>query len=167
MPAPVIKGFLDYLSAPAQLDVPIWDGEIPRFNTDGDPITIPGSFPAMNVEMTEQGLTREGSSGEGRGWTFNTAYSDDGILVIHIMDTTRAAVQNLLNEIEILLCDPNNWPLILLPGGPTDNPFYVIECIWHTWTNRMMEGLRTQNSDYIYLGQVFVRVSIHGAVTTE
>lgn len=162
MPAPVIKGFVEYLAADAQLGIDVWEGEIPRFNTEGDPITIPGSFPAFNVEMTEAGLNREGR--DGRGWTFNKAYSDDGMLVVHIMDTTRAAVQTLLNQLEGILCNVQNWTNILLPGGPVENPYYVIECIWHNWTNVMMQGLRTQNSEYIYLGQVFLRVSIHGAL---
>ncbi len=162
MPAPVIAGFVNYLADDNQLGIPCWDGEIPRFNTDGEPITIPGSFPAFNIEMTEGGLSREG--GGARGWTFNKAYSDDGMLVVHIMDTTRAAVQTLLNQLEGIICTPENWVNIQLPGGPVDNPFYVIEVIWHTWTNIMMQGLRTQDSQYIYLGQVFLRVSIHGAL---
>lgn len=162
MPAPVIAGFVNYLADDAQLGIDVWDSEIPRFNTSGDPIVIPGSFPAFNIEMTETGLSREGS--DGRGWTFNKAYSDDGMLTVHIMDTTRAAVQTMLGQLEALVCNPENWPNILLPGGPVDNPFYVIEVIWHSWTNILMEGLRTQNSQYIYLGQVFLRVSIHGAI---
>ncbi len=162
MPAGVVAGFITYLSDDNQLGLPIWNGEIPRFNTDGDPITIPGSFPAFTIEMTEGGLVREGS--DGRGWTFNKAYSDDGTLIVNIMDTTDAAVQTELNALEAIVCNPANWPNIALPGGPIDNPYYVIEVIWHAWSNRQMIGLRTQDSQLIWLGQVMLRVSIHGAI---
>ncbi len=162
MPAGVIAGFINYLSADAQLGIPAWNGEIPRFNIDGEPITIPGSFPAFTIEMTEQGLNREGEGAE--GWTFNDTYSDTGMIIVNIMNTTDAAVQALLNQLEAIVCKPANWPNILLPGGPIDNPYYVIKCLWHAWSNRQMVGLRTQNSELIWLGQVMLRVSIHGAI---
>ncbi len=162
MPAGVVAGFINYLADDAQLGLEIWNGEIPRFNEDGDPIVIPGSFPAFTIEMTEGGLVREGSNGE--GWTFNKAYSDTGMIVVHIMDTTDAAVQTELNELEAIVCKPENWPNIVLPGGPVDNPYYVIGCLWHAWSNRQMVGLRTQDSQLIWLGQALLRVSIHGAL---
>ncbi len=163
MPAGVVAGFITYLSDDNQLGLPIWNGEVPRFNTNGDPITIPGSFPAFTIEMTEQGLSREGSR-EGEGWTFNKAYEENGMLIFSVMNTTDAAVQTTLSQLEAILCEPTNWPNISLPGGPIDNPFYVIGCLWHTWSNRQMVGLRTQDSQLIWLGQVLFHVSIHGAL---
>ncbi len=159
MPAGIIAGFCNYLSGISQLNIPVFEGEIPRFDVDGDPIVIPGSFPVFKVEMTEGGLDRQ--------WTQADPYADSGPMIFQVFDTTRAAVQTLLNQLEGLLCNSSNWEDILLPGGPADNPYYVVEVIWQTWTNVMMQGLRTQNSDYIYMGQVICKVTIHGAVTTR
>ncbi len=158
MPPPVIAGFVNYLAAPQQLGIDVWEGEIPRFDTSGDPITIPGSLPAFKVEMTEQGLRRQ--------WTQADPYADSGPLIFQVMDTTRAAVQTLLNTFEGIICNANNWDNIALPGGPIDNPYYVVEVIWETWTNIQMVGLRTQDSQLIYLGQVIFKVTIHGATNT-
>lgn len=161
MPAPVIKGFVEYLqqSAPTGLGISVWEGEIPRQAVDGSEITIPGTFPAFAVEMTETGLKRN--------WTQADPYDDEGQLMFYIWSTTREAVQNLLNQLEALLCNATNWQSIEFPGGPMDNPYYLVECLWGAWTNVQEIGLRTQASEYIYRGQVICKVVVHGAIQTR
>jgi|ERR1700722_9057353 len=159
MPAPLIMGFCNYLSAPGQLNLPVYDGELPRFDVAGDPIVL-GTTPAFAVEMTEQGMNRLATR------TFLDPYSEEGPLQFYIFTNTRNATQNVLNQLEALLVNANNWPLIVLPGGPTANPYYVQDLAWGNWTNILMPNVRDQESNYIYLGHVVCQVVIHGAISS-
>ena len=157
MPSPIIKGFVEYLQAPSQLNIDVYDGELPRFDTVGDPITL-STAPAFAVEMTEQGMQRTR--------TFADPYSDEGPLQFYIFTNTRNATQALLNQLEGLLVNANNWPLIALPGGPSANPYYIQDIAWGNWTNILMPNIRDQNSNYIYLGHVICQITVHGAIST-
>ena len=57
MPAPIIKGFVEYLQAPSQLNIDCYDGELPRFDTVGVQFYL-SADPAFAVEMTDQGMQR-------------------------------------------------------------------------------------------------------------
>src|SRR5436309_1910085 len=128
MPAPIITGLITFISQ--QTGVVCWDGEVPRYDVQGNPInpsqtvSTPPEWPVYKVYMKEGGFTRE--------YTFEDPYSDEGEILIQIWGTTRQQLEDpatgAMNVIEALLNQATNWPLIPL-GGPQSNPYYVISCL--------------------------------------
>lgn len=162
MPAPIEAGFINFITPFVQTVFPgleVFDGELPRYGTNGDPITIDGTLPAFTVEMDDAGFSRE--------WTTEDPYDDEGILDFQTWTTTRAASMNVLNTVEAPLVNSTNWPNIELPGGPEDNPYFVFKCLLKSWTCIQLKGFRTQQSGLIYYGRLTFRVGVHGAINTR
>jgi hypothetical protein len=164
MPAPIILGMVAFLEANVD-GLVAFEGEIPRWYPGGGPVVLEVTPPIFRVTMTEAGLSRAGLNGE--GWTFEDAYCDQGPLIFELWTTTRAATPAFLGTIEALLCNSANFPSIALPGGEVSNPYSVVDIQWGDWTNVMEEGLRDQNSNYIYRGKITCIVKIHGAIKTR
>jgi hypothetical protein len=162
MPAPIEAGFINFITPFVQEvyeGLEVFDGELPRYSSAGNPITIDGPIPAFRVVMTDEGFTRQ--------WTMADPYGDEGILNIEGWTTTRAASMTLLNTVEAPLVKASNWDNILLPGGPVDNPYSVYKVLLRNWTCIQVEGFRTQSSNLIYYGRLTFQVGVHGAINTE
>ncbi len=161
MPAPVINGIINFLVQ--KLDINIWEGEIPRYDQNGQPIfpgttTNPANWPIVKLTMPESGFQRE--------WTFLDPYDDKGTILIQIWGTTRASVEALMNSIEAQLAQATNWAQIQL-GGPAANPYYVISLLLENWYCVQEEGVRTNLSTYLYRGEMKYTADIHGAIPTS
>lgn len=167
MPVPVVDGFAAFLGT--QLEVTIWDGEVPHYDPSGNPVvpseTDTANWPVVKVTMSEGGFARN--------WTFEDPYDDHGEVIINCWGTTRAQLETpvsgtpigILNRIETLLAQASNWPLIQL-GGDRTNPAYVIFCLLTRWYCGQMEGIRLQGSQLLYHGILWYDVDIHGAIST-
>lgn len=165
MPAPVINGLVTYISD--QLNVTVWDGEVPRQGTDGTDITPEtpqdtGLWPAINVVMPEAGLDRE--------LTFEDAWIDSGDLSVVCWATTREDLEGttsnggngLLTRIEALLnIDKNvaNIPLGLAPNG---DAYYVAKMNFKNWTCYQEQEVRTNLSQLLYHGRITYEIGVHG-----
>lgn len=161
MPAPIVAGIIEFITA--QLEVTCWDGEVPHYNTDGDPIVpggaaTPAIWPVVKVYMQEGGFNRE--------WTTEDPYSDRGEILIQVWGTTRASVQATMDDIEALLAKASNWAQIDL-GGPAENPYYVIQMLLDRWYIGQEEGERTADSELLYRVDMHYDTMIHGAISTE
>lgn len=182
MPAPIVKAFGDFIAN--NLNVVVWDGEIPRYDTAGNPISpeatqvgVP-NWPVIKVYMKEPGFERE--------LTFEDPYSERGEVLIEMYATNRNQLETppsgansnqtdtpsgLLDRIERLLAQASNWgqngPLSQLLGGPPTNPFYVIDCALGTWWCGQEEGIRTARSERLYRADMHYVVAVHGAVATK
>ncbi len=152
MPADVLGSLITFIEQ--QLTIDCWDGEIPRQDTSGNEITLPASKPIFKVVMTEQGLERD--------WTLEDAYSDSGEMTIYLWATTRAMIQLWLGNLETLLAQSTNWPLII-----TAQPYNVIQVLITRWTNLMLENVRAKGSQYIYEGRLSFIMMVHGEVSTR
>lgn len=169
MPAGILAGFVNYLQPILQetySDIEVWTGEIPRFNSEQQPIEISGTFPAFRVTMPQGGMDRE--------WTTEDPYGDDGNILFECWATKLAAIVNpgadppgILDIVEAQLCNTSNWEDIPLPGGPIENPYSVNKCLFKTWWYGQIEGVRTQDSSFIYGGWILYSVLIHGAISTR
>lgn len=160
MPAPIINGLITFLNA--QLNVTVWDGEVPRYDTAGNAInpsvvTTPADWPVVKLFMQEGGFDRT--------WTTEDPYSDEGEILIQVWGVSRASVETLMNRIEALLAQASSWSQIQL-GGPTINPFYVIQMLLLKWYSGQEEGLRSSLSELLYRGDLHYSVMIHGAIST-
>lgn len=160
MPAPIISGVLTFIGE--QLAVSVYDGEVPRYDVNGNPINpastvSPDDWPVVKARMTEGGFSRT--------WTMADPYDDKGELVVEIWGTTRAQEESTLNDVESLLVKDENWAAIAL-GGPTANPYYVISMLLTSWTSVQEEGVRTSKGSLLYRGELHFDVEIHGAIST-
>ncbi len=166
MPCPLIKGFVDFLAS--RLPLTVWDGEVPRQNTDGkniNPDSPEPSWPVLRIKMSEGGMNREEN--------FEDSYSDTGPLTIQVWATRRDDLEDtrsqygLLSQIEQLLVDSGNWPQIVFPS-PSVDPYTVYDLQLGSWTCVQEEGVRTQDSQLLYRGEIVItNLGIHGAVATR
>jgi hypothetical protein len=160
MPAPIINGLITLMTA--QLDITVYDGEVPRYTTSGEPInpdsvTDPSSWPVVRLEMKEPGFSRE--------WTTEDPYTDTGTITIQVWGISRLQVETLLDTIEAFWAQAGNWKQVDL-GGPDTNPYYIIQMLLSSWYSGQEEGVRTSKSELLYRGDLMYEVMIHGAVST-
>lgn len=164
MPAHIINGIIQYLSQVDQLDANIFDGEIPRFDPNGNPIrpgsvVSPSNWPVLKVYMSEQGFSGT--------WTTEDAYDDVGLIMLRIWAVTRAECEALLNAAEAALVSAHNWQGIsAIIAGTSINPYYIIQIIRVRWSCFQEESVRTSLGELLYQGQMDFEVMIHGAVST-
>jgi hypothetical protein len=171
MPVPIVTGLINFITD--RLNVTCWDGEVPRYDPAGTPITpaaagtSPSDWPVVKVYMEEAGFTRD--------WTFEDPYTDRGDVTIKCWGTSREQLEapitatspgGVLNRIEALLAKVTNWPLIAL-GGPADNPYFVVQLELRRWYCGQEEGVRTADSELLYRGDLYYDVILHGAVNTS
>jgi len=168
VPAPIVAGVIDFLNSQA-LGVNLWDGEVPRYDTTGQPVvdTMPEpQWPAVKVYMREPGFHRD--------WTTEDPYYDYGQILIQAWTTSRQALEGdtktypqlgLLNRIEAILAQASNWQQIAMGGSPT-NPYYVVLMQLLDWYSGQEEGVRTFDSQLLYRGDLIYEVGIHGAMST-
>jgi hypothetical protein len=155
MSAPITKALVEYMTA--ELDIVVWDGEVPRFTTAGAAInqsssTSPSSWPVVRVVIQEPGFTRN--------YTFTTAYLDDGDVLIQVWGTTRAQVQTQLDAIEgLLLASPDTWAEIDVYLG-SDYKIVQMELLPY-WIGQE-EELRINLSSLLYRADMRFNVQIHG-----
>jgi hypothetical protein len=169
MPSPVIGGLISFLTQ--QLNVICWDGEVPRFDTGGQPInpdqltTNPPSWPVIKLYMQEGGFERT--------WTTEDPYCDSGEILIRIWGTTRVQVENLMNQIEALFAQATNWQQINLGNQQSVNPPYVIQMLLRRWYSGQEEEQRLAQtingviiSALCYRGDMYYFTELHGAIST-
>lgn len=169
MVAPIEKGLITYVQN--QLSINVWDGEIPRQDGTGadiDPEALPTDWPAVTVELPENGLQRK--------WSFEGPYSDEGTISILVFGAAgnvtegRAQTRKAVCNIEVLLAREDNWINILT--GVADElgnaVYYVIDLLLDRWTVVQQPGpsgaLRTKTGEIIYRGEMWYEVKIHGEV---
>lgn len=168
MPAPILAGLVNFLQPILQetySGIEVWTGEIPRFNSSQQPITISGNFPAFRVVMPESGMDRD-------DWTTEDPYGDSGPIYFECWATELSAIVNppdsgILDIVEAQLCNTSNWRTIPLPGGPIENPYEVEKCLFQNWWYGQIEGVRTQDGSLIYGGRIICSVFVHGAISTR
>ena len=177
MPAPIITGVTEFIAQ--NLNVAVWDSEIPRYDTFGNPIgpdagaVSPSVWPVFRVVMREPGLDRN--------HTFVDPYDDQGELLVQMYATRRDQLESprsgpngnqtdtpsgLVDQVERLLAKASNWRLIDL-GGPAANPFYVVGMLLKTWYVGQEEGVRTQQQSLLYRADMLYHVTVHGAVSSS
>ncbi len=162
MPAPIIDSLITYLAGKANAS--IWDGEVPRYDTSGNPInpdsdTSPSDWPVIKLYMTGVGFTRN--------YTFETAYTDTApeSIVIKIWGTSREQEEGVLDTVEAIfdtLATNDTWSEIPLPA-----PYYVIQMLLARWTSTQEEGVRTDQSQLLYRGELHYYIQIHGNAATQ
>lgn len=162
MPAPIISGVIQYITT--NINVVVWDAEVPRYDTSGHPINpdssvLPSNWPVIQVTMSDSGFQRS--------WTFTDPYSDEGEITIKVWDVSRSGVESLLSSLEVLFASTSGWANIPLTGGPSLNPYYVIEMLLTSWCSVQEDSpARTSKSEFIYRGELRYNCMIHGAVAT-
>ena len=160
MSAPILKGLISYLAS--ELEVTVWDGEIPRYATTGSAINqsateTPSLWPAIRATMQE-GFQRE--------YTTENAYLDTGTVTVQIWSTTRTSVDSSMSSIETLLGTYMAWSSIsTLLGGPTTDPFYIVDLLLDNWSVVQEEELRVNLSSLLYRCDMRYRVRMHGSLT--
>jgi hypothetical protein len=150
MLAPIVTTFNKYIGD--ALDIPVWEGEIPRVGTDSVEIDLPSEKPVIRVLLEESGLERD--------WRMDDSYGDEGPLRVEVYGTTRQQVEACLGQIEELLA--KDWNAI-----PFTSRFFCYRCMLHNWTCVQEEGMRTKStSDLVFRGRMTYDVGIHGEVPT-
>lgn len=152
MPADVLNGLNDYVAT--QLDLTIYEGEIPRYDPDGNQI-VPSSFPVFRVAMQESGLERE--------WTFENVYDDTGDIFFEIYGTSKPTVLAQLVSMEGLLVKVSNWSSIDLGGAQ----FNVYKLLLTRWYLGQEANIRLRDGSLLFRGELHFAIGIHGAVDTE
>lgn len=160
MPAPIIGALYQFMQG--QLGVSVWDGEIPRYDTAGQPVNPdaqggPSGWPVVRCVMPERAFHRTPTLGTG-------VYRDDGEVTVQVWGVARTETEPLQAEIEALFEQEENWNrLTFVPGGLSNNPFQLYKMVLKDWDSIMLEGERTQNSQLLYRAQLFYDCGIHGA----
>lgn len=169
MAAPIVGGLITYLatqlSAEQGLGVEVWDGEVPRYDSAGKPITasnVTGSWPVIKLAMGGAGFGRRDTVG------LTGSYTDVGPIEIRFYATTREVCEALMTsveelmELQLTIADPNNVAL----GGPASNPNYVVESHLDRWWCGTDDENRTSTSQLLYRGEHDWRLTIKGTVRT-
>lgn len=160
MPAPIVGGLTTFINQ--QLNVEVWDGEIPRTDELGRPIaptstaTGPSNWPVFRVTIAEPGFART--------WTTEDPYDDLGHVLIQVWSTTRQDVETQLTSIEALLAQAANWAQIPLGSSGI---YYVIQMLLESWWSGQEEEVRLGQSQLLYRGDLVYLTQIHGAVSTH
>ncbi len=171
MPQQIVKDLLTYVQTNLVVGSPveIWDGEVPRQDVNGvaivpQTVASPSVWPVMKGFMQEGGFSRE--------WTFGDAYTDEGEILIQIWGASgssasqgRQQVETVMNQVEVLLAQLSNWPAIS-SGGPPVHRYYVVQALLVRWYSGMLEGERTYDNEFIYVGNMYYLVTLSGAVST-
>lgn len=172
MAANILGGLISYVQT--QLQVNVWDGEVPRqdqFGNDIDPDGLPENWPAMTVEMPDGGVDRE--------WTFEDFYHEGqgnliSILIFGASGTAtegRYQVQQKIDLVEQLLALETNWASIVLTDTLNNPNYKVIKCELRKWTNVQQRSgagtMRTKTGELIYRGEMWYELVIRGAIQTR
>lgn len=161
MPAPIINGLITFVAA--QLHAEVWDGEVPRTDPQGNPISpsapvnSPSTWPVIKLYMKDAGFHRS--------WNQDDPFTDEGSILIQVWGTTRASSEALMNRIEALFALETNWALIEL-GGDVSNPNYVIQMLLTDWCSVQEEQLRTEQSQLLYRADMHYNCMVHGIIQT-
>jgi hypothetical protein len=164
MPAPIVEGLTNFImSKITNPAITVWDGEVPQQDPNNNPITPlnpPPSWPAFRFKMPEGGGTRE--------WTLGTAaYLDSFAIEFEIFATTRQQLEGqgsplgLLGQVEAIFANASNWGTINL-----GSPYFCVRAYPINWTCYQLEGIRTQEGQYLYIGKLWIEWSNHGAIAT-
>lgn len=168
MPAPIIAGLGLFLQD--NLVVSVWEGQIPRYDELGNPITPeqPGvDFPVIKLFMREPGFKRN--------WTQLDPYDDEGQILVQMWGTAEdqlvtpvsGSPVGLMDRVEQLFANADNWPNGVIPlGGPTQNPYYVIAMLLDTWYVGQEEDNFGPRGELLFRADMFYQCRVHGAVTT-
>jgi hypothetical protein len=169
MPAPIIRGLINYLSPllATELGVgtfSVWDGEVPRFDAAGNavgPQSTTGSWPAVDVRLMEPGM--------GRSHTMANSVKDVGRVLVRQWATTREACEDLQDLIEDAFeKQVSVYTEIDDVGGPASNPNYVFELTLKTYGCWPDSDHRTATSQLLYRGEMVFECKVHSsAPTTE
>lgn len=161
MPAPIVQGALNFMLQ--QLNVNVWDGEVPRFDLNGNPInpqatTSPSDWPVVTAKLLDQPVSRN--------YTFEDAYDDEGPLLIQIWGFRRDSTEPLMDQIEALFYNVTNWPLVAFTpaGGEGTNPYYVVSMLLTDWTSVQEEGVRLAGGQLCYRCDMHYQIDVHGAL---
>lgn len=150
-----------------QLNINVWSGEVPRYDSLGNPINpqqtaiSPSVWPVVTCDMIEPGMRTN--------WTFEDAYNDVGAVKIQVYGTTKAQVQSAYDEIWELWADSSNWEDVALnPSGQAANPYYVIQMLQTGYWLGQEKDVRLYGSLLCFRGDlIYDPCQIHGAVTTR
>lgn len=164
MPAPVVDGIVTYLAS--QLNLVVWDWEIPRYDTQGNPINLDAGATPVRALIREPGFSTE--------WTTEDTYYDEGEVTVQVWGTTRAALEDpntgLLNKIEQSLCRESAYTAIAaaMAGGTlTEGPYNIVKVFRTGWWTGMEENERTAQSGLLYRGDLRVVFGFNGAFSTR
>jgi len=164
MPAPIVGALEQFIGS--QLGITVWDGEVPRYDPAGnavnpESITVPSDWPVFAISMTEGGFSRNN--------TTESAYDDQGPILMRAWATTREEANDVSDRLESLFADLTNWLKILTPaaapspGGPS-RPYYVISILLTGWTVVQEKNFRLQNGQLLYRADQTYSVNIHGNI---
>ena len=149
--ARVADGILTYLQA--QLDKDVWDGEIPRYDTNGNELLV-GAVPFLSCDMIKgQGMVREE--------TFEDSYAEEGPILVTMYGTSKETMETTANSIEELLVQENNWSEIAENFGTV---FRIYELSFQSWWIVQEEDIRTRDGNYIYHGELRFNLGYNGNV---
>lgn len=160
MPAPVTAGLMQFMID--ELEIVPWDGEVPRYDTLGNPINPqavndPPTWPVVTCEMGGKMRRTE---------TFENAYNDRGPILIAVYGVTKASVYDQLNAIEALWGVYENWANVVMGGGLAGNPFYVIQMNVGEWSVVQQKDVRLARSELCFIGELNYDCNVHGALST-
>jgi len=165
LPAPVLACISKFLM---NNGVMVWPEEIPRWDTDGNPINPQAGSVSPTIWPATQ-LTLQGDSL--RDNTFEDSYSEVPPVVAEVWGTTRAEVDGMLGTIENLLAQAQNWFESYSPMGVIFQQlgfpqywFYDIEI--QGWTSQQRENERLAISKLCWYGKMNFTVGLHGVVET-
>jgi hypothetical protein len=165
MPAQIVNGICSFLQG--QLNVNVWDGEIPRTGLQGEPINPDAAlldWPVIRAVIDPAGFRRT--------YTFEDPYDDRGTVTVQAFSTRRDQAESLGSQIEALLEQAANWAkistILASPafGGDPSNPYYVIQLLLETWWSGQEEDVRLGKSQLLYRFDLVYDVHIHGAIVS-
>jgi hypothetical protein len=162
---PIIGALVKFIGP--QLKASCWDGEVPRYDMQGNPINplstsggkFPATWPVIVVKMPEGGFTSND--------TTEDPFDDDGTILIQVYGSSRSQVESLGLSIRALLKQASNWVAISkFMGGDSSNPNYVISMYLQRWCSIQEEGVRTAQGEFLYRADLDYKVDLHGALVS-
>lgn len=146
-----------------EMEISAWDGEVPRTDNNGDPITpdsavVPSGWPVIKGVIVEPGFRRATNVG-------CAPYDEEGQVALSLWATSKVQAQALMDQVDELLAFMPNWAVAseYLGGDPT-NPYYFVEISLREWWLGDSKGERTAKSELLFRADMLYFIRVHGAV---
>lgn len=151
MPGNPIGGLYDFINT--ELDIQMWDGEIPSNNTDGTALNV-DDLPLFTVEMTPRGFQID--------YNFENTFTEEGEVIITVYAETREVAHTNLLSIWTKLNNINDWDNIAVGDNHS-----ILKILLDSWTVVQEKGIRLSNSNLLYKGELRYTIGMSGRTSTR
>jgi hypothetical protein len=166
---PIVGAMIGWLQSESVLSSWVFDGEVPRYDPNGNPInpastiTPMSNWPAIRLWELEPGFKYD--------FNLQDSYTAEGQILIEVFTVGRAACEPLMGTIFAALELEDNWYQITLQmqaiaGSDNDFSFEKAMLVQDWCGQDKFPANRSPTGEIMYRGDMYYDVMIHGIIDT-